>query len=154
LAAGIMTPLGRVRLVNVHLDSRIQLQERLEQLAPIIERVQESEELCVVAGDFNTSDLHWFGRWFPLPSKNQDLAVRRTFERAGLHTPFMDGEPTFDFLGLKLDSVFLRNLECRDSGIEQIGFSDHRALWVTIAKQAVTPALTMEPTTKSVSLRE
>jgi endonuclease/exonuclease/phosphatase family metal-dependent hydrolase len=139
LAATIPTPLGEIRLLNVHLDSRIQLPERLQQLSPVVETARESGELCLVAGDFNTADLHWLGRWFPMPFRNQDQAVRRVFEQAGFHTPFTNGKPTFDFLGLRLDSVFLRHLDCRESGIEPVGFSDHRALWVTIGKPTGSP---------------
>ena len=132
LTATAVTPFGRIQLFNVHLDSRVSIEERLEQLAPIVQRVREAVGPCVVAGDFNTSGLLWLGRLLPLPAGDHEIRVRNLFTSIGFLTPFVQQKATFDFLGLTLDSIFIKGLNWTSSGIEEIKFSDHRALWITL----------------------
>ncbi len=138
LGTTALTPLGRVRLFNVHLDSRIAADERLRQLSPVISEAERVPGPCVVGGDFNTSYLQWVGRLLPLPWKDQEIRVRRYFEKNGFRTPFVEGEATFDFMGLKLDSIYVRGLGWRARGTRNIKFSDHRGLWMILDADEAT----------------
>ncbi|RPJ60934.1 MAG: hypothetical protein EHM23_08645 [Acidobacteria bacterium] len=132
LSAVAVTPIGRVRLVNLHLDSRVTLAERLEQLQPVLSMAGDLFEPVLVGGDFNTSDLYWLGRVLPVPGPDQEARVRAVLEAAGFRTPFVQNEPTFDLMGLRLDSIYVRGMIWTDSGMQSISFSDHRALWVSL----------------------
>ncbi len=134
LSATALTPLGQVRLFNVHLDTRVGIQDRLKQLAPVIAHARAVTGPCVVAGDFNTSNLAWLGRVVPIPYQDQEIRVRRYFQATGFRTPFVHQQPTFDFLGLRLDSIYVKGLGWAASGIEEMDSSDHSALWVTLRK--------------------
>jgi len=135
LSATAVTPLGRIRVFNVHLDTRIGIQERLAQLSPVVVHARAVSGPCVVAGDFNTSNLKWLGRVFPIPFADQEIRVRRHFQDTGFRTPFVNQKATFDFLGLRLDSIYVKGLGWAASGIEEIDFSDHSALWITLRKE-------------------
>jgi endonuclease/exonuclease/phosphatase family metal-dependent hydrolase len=133
LALTAMTPFGPVRAINVHFDSRINPSERLDQLAPILDSASEFDGVCIVGGDFNTSPFRWYGRWFPIPYGGQKEAVLNRFSLSGFDTPFVETGPTFKYLGLKLDWIFSKGLHPVEWGIEQIEFSDHRAIWTRMS---------------------
>ena len=134
LAARIRTPYGPARLVNLHLDTRINTRERLQQLAPVLQSAERFAEDCVIGGDFNTVDIRWFRRWAPLPfCARQSRAVKSELSKHGFQTPLESTGSTFKYLGLKLDWIFLRGLSPGACGVEKIGFSDHNAVWARIA---------------------
>jgi endonuclease/exonuclease/phosphatase family metal-dependent hydrolase len=133
LAATVLTPLGPVRAINAHLDARINTNERLDQLAGVLDSVARFDGSSVVGGDFNTGDFRWVTRWLPIPFvARQKDAVREALEERGFETPFVSSGATFKRLGLKLDWIFSKGLRPVASGIDEIRFSDHRAIWVTI----------------------
>jgi endonuclease/exonuclease/phosphatase (EEP) superfamily protein YafD len=133
LALTAITPLGPIRAINVHFDSRINPAERREQLTPILASAGEFDGICIVGGDFNTSPFRWYGRWFPILSGGQKDAVVNGFSLEGFDTPFGEAGPTFKYLGLKLDWIFSRGLRSVEWGIEKIDFSDHRAIWTRLS---------------------
>jgi endonuclease/exonuclease/phosphatase family metal-dependent hydrolase len=133
LALTAMTPLGPIRAINVHFDSRINPDERVDQLSPILASASAFDGICIVGGDFNTSPFRWYGRWFPMPSGGQKEAVLNGFSLSGFNTPFVETGATFKYLGLKLDWIFSRGLRSVDWGIEKIDFSDHRAIWARMS---------------------
>jgi endonuclease/exonuclease/phosphatase family metal-dependent hydrolase len=59
LAATACTPWGDLRLWNVHLDTRINATERLEQLQPVIEEAARYTGPRLIGGGFNTNDVYW-----------------------------------------------------------------------------------------------
>ncbi len=59
LAATVQTEAGRVRVVNVHLDTRINSKDRVAQLAPVIDMLDAIDGPQVLGGDFNTMDVGW-----------------------------------------------------------------------------------------------
>lgn len=134
LAVTAMTPLGAVRAVNVHLDSRINPEERLEQLGPVLESAGRDEGPCVIGGDFNTTDFRWVGRWLPIPSgPHQQRTVTATMAASGFETPFVSTGATFKPLSQKLDWIFARRLRSEAWGIQRIRFSDHDAIWTRMS---------------------
>lgn len=50
----------RLRLYNLHLDTRINIEERLAQLAPVLEAARRQPlDAVVIGGDFNTNPFRW-----------------------------------------------------------------------------------------------
>lgn len=128
LGATIRIGRGGVRVYSVHAETRIPINSKLEQMKAVINELAGygKEMPAIVLGDLNT--------WEP-------AAVAKTFElfaASNFHTPF-DEQPTFArrvlFLPieLKLDWIWLRNLESTSYGIDQaISLSDHWPLWMTV----------------------
>jgi endonuclease/exonuclease/phosphatase family metal-dependent hydrolase len=132
LGATISTPGGPIRVTNVHLDTRINSSRRIEQLTPAVEALDVFEGPQIIGGDFNTLNIKWFDSMWPIPlAEHQGHAVREELERAGFGTPFGDTRPTFKFMGLplKLDWLYLRRLETREVGVDDVPLSDHRGIW-------------------------
>jgi len=137
LAATVETPMGLVRIVNVHLDTRINKKQRLEQIRPILEEASQHSIPKLIAGDFNTANFRWIGNLWPLPFiENQSDAVRRLLESNQFSTPFANGPSTFKSspIPLKLDWIFLNGFKTISWGLENVDFSDHFALWVRLSK--------------------
>jgi len=67
IAATLRTPWGDLRVWNVHLDTRINPGERLDQLQPVIDDAATYSGPRLIGGDFNTNDMYWFGNVLPLP---------------------------------------------------------------------------------------
>jgi|KBSMisStandDraft_5_1062788.scaffolds.fasta_scaffold03760_4 endonuclease/exonuclease/phosphatase family metal-dependent hydrolase len=140
LAATLLTPLGPVRVVNVHLDSRINTDERLAQLSGVLESEADDEGPSIVGGDFNTGDFKWLTRWFPIPlAARQGDAVRQLMSAHEFDTPFAQDGATFKYLGLRLDWIFTKGLQADSWGIDRIDFSDHRAIWLTMSSTLAPP---------------
>jgi endonuclease/exonuclease/phosphatase family metal-dependent hydrolase len=130
VALGATIKLGQteVRVYSVHGETRIPIDCKLGQLKAVMNDLSCYSKTmpAVILGDFNT--------WEP-------LAVSETFKlfaSAQFHTPF-DEQPTFSRrvlfvpIELKLDWIWLRNLEATGHGIDQtITLSDHWPLWVDL----------------------
>jgi endonuclease/exonuclease/phosphatase family metal-dependent hydrolase len=136
LAATVQSPFDTIRVYNVHLDTRITIDERLRQLEPVVNDALREPGMSIIGGDFNTNEFHWIGRILPLPGKRQEPELRQHMKVMGFQTPFPSDEATFDYLNLTLDSIYFRNLEVGEWGIDPIDFSDHRGLWATIRAPA------------------
>jgi endonuclease/exonuclease/phosphatase family metal-dependent hydrolase len=133
LSAQIAGPSGPVHLYNVHLDTRITLTERMNQIMPVLEQASSVKEPIVVGGDFNSADVRWVGNLLPLPYvQNHSNAVQRAFLERGFASPLARSRPTIDALKLPLhlDWIFPRGLNWVSSGVTTIRFSDHNAVWV------------------------
>lgn len=121
-----------VRVVGLHLDTRVNSESRLEQVEPVLQAAADFDGPAVLAGDFNTNSFWWIDHVIPVPFvKDQAEALFDHVTARGFRSPFSPGgRATNDFLGLQLDWVFLSGLEASDSGVEPLGFSDHHAVWV------------------------
>ena len=137
LAATIVTPDGPVRLVNAHLDTRINPAERLAQLAAALDDASCFFGPTVIGGDFNTNDMQWVSNVVPIPYPGwQASRVRILMESRGFRTPFQTRQATFDHMGMQLDWIYTNGLNTTAHGIQPIAFSDHHAVWVRL----VTPS--------------
>jgi endonuclease/exonuclease/phosphatase family metal-dependent hydrolase len=139
LAATVATRAGPVRIVNVHLDSRINSKERLAQLAPVVDALERSTDPQIIGGDFNTTDVHWWRTMWPIPNgENQSAAVRTRMGENGFQTPFGGGRPTFKLLGLpvRLDWLYFKGLEALDWNVDDVPLSDHRGVWARVKRPA------------------
>ena len=135
LTAAIRRPAGEIRLVNVHLDTRITQPQRLLQVGSVVEKEAPSRQPVIIGGDFNTANVRWMWNVFPLPYvQSHTRAVRDMFVGQGFESPLDGAGTTFRLLGfpLHLDWIFPKQLKTVASGTEHIDFSDHRAVWVTL----------------------
>jgi len=133
LGVTLQTSFGPMRVINLHLDSRINRDQRLRQLRPVLESASSFKGPTIVGGDFNTANVLWIGHVIPLPYlRPQGPAVRKMLQSHGFSTPFEKTGRTFSYLPVKLDWIFLKQLQSLDAGVEPVPFSDHRGLWVRV----------------------
>jgi endonuclease/exonuclease/phosphatase family metal-dependent hydrolase len=118
-----------LRIVNIHLDSRIGRQQRLDQVAPVLHG-----EKMIVGGDFNTANVRWVGHILPIPFQDHAETMRDLFVSHGFESPLDGAGKTFKLIGLPLhlDWIFPKDLKTVASGVEEIDFSDHHAVWVAV----------------------
>jgi endonuclease/exonuclease/phosphatase family metal-dependent hydrolase len=136
-AVGAVTRIGEesVRVWNVHLDTRINPQERVTQLEPVLAEVRGQDGATVVAGDFNTVDFQWFFNVIPLGKRGaQGVAVRRRMEGVGFAPALTDEQVTYPFLNQHLDWIFTRGLTSEGSGVVRMDVSDHHAVWASLGR--------------------
>jgi endonuclease/exonuclease/phosphatase family metal-dependent hydrolase len=130
LAATTDSPWGAVRIFNTHLDTRLNPSDRLEQLDPVVRDSAEFAGPRIIGGDFNSNGFRWIGNVLPTPAPgSQAAAVRDFMTRRGFHSASPADEPTFDYLGMHLDWIWLCGLESRASRVYPLPFSDHHAVW-------------------------
>lgn len=133
LVADVRTPWGDLRVWNVHLDTRINYQDRLDQLKPVIDDASRHSGPRVIGGDFNTNDWYWLGNVLPLPlGPAHGTALRSVMKRHGFQTPLPSGLDTFPSLRRHLDWIFLGELKSLAASVEPAPFSDHNAVWVRV----------------------
>ncbi len=134
LAATVESPLGGIRIIDTHLDNRINESEKRAQLEGIWAETSSFTGPFIVGGDFNTGNFLWVSHLLPLPSlQNQRGLVEREMKQHGFTTPLGSGPATLHFPALKLDWIYLRGLRALESGVTPIGFSDHNSVWVTVS---------------------
>ena len=135
LGATVNGPRGPVRVICLHLDTRINADRRLDQLAPVLEAARAFDGPVILGGDFNTNPFWWVEHLVPVPFvQDQASAVVAELGRAGFGTPLGAAGATNDYLRLKLDWIFLRGLEAAKWGVDRTGFSDHHAVWVRLTQ--------------------
>jgi endonuclease/exonuclease/phosphatase family metal-dependent hydrolase len=133
LAATADSPWGPVRILNTHLDTRLNAKERLEQLEPVLRESAAFEGPRIIGGDFNSNRFYWIARAFPIPAlRSQAYDVHDFMVRKGFRTAGSPSETTFDWLGLHLDWIWLGGLNARDSRVYPLAFSDHHAVWTRV----------------------
>jgi endonuclease/exonuclease/phosphatase family metal-dependent hydrolase len=130
LIATVDTPSGAIRMINTHLDTRINPKERLEQLGPALEEAAAFAGPVIIGGDFNTNDMQWVSHVVPVPYPGwQAKAVRKLMTEKGFKTPFELRRATFDHLKMQLDWLFCNRMRPARSAIQPLAFSDHHAIW-------------------------
>jgi endonuclease/exonuclease/phosphatase family metal-dependent hydrolase len=146
LSATVETTTGPVRLVNVHLDTRINSGARVEQLAPVLDGLKGASGPQIIGGDMNTANIGWFQSMYPIPLlQRQVAAVREMFTRNGFDSPFKSTPSTFRFLGypLKLDWLYMKHLKPVEYDVDHVRFSDHRGIWAHVRSDA-DPSVTAQ----------
>jgi endonuclease/exonuclease/phosphatase family metal-dependent hydrolase len=127
-----------VRIVNVHLDTRINITDRILQLRPAI---LDEPAPVLVGGDFNTNPYAWTAGALPdLPGEavtgtDQADLLDDYMRSAGYDTPTAALGPTQDALvmRLRLDAIFTRGLIPIDAGVvPDLELSDHLPLWLDV----------------------
>jgi len=133
LSADVQTPTGNIHFWNVHLDTRLNAVERLQQLTPVLEDAATHKGPRLIAGDFNTNEFYWFANVLPIPAGagHGDL-IRRQMQLRGFRTPFVSGVITFPQFRRQLDWIYASDLQTLGAAVEKVPFSDHRALWTAV----------------------
>lgn len=136
LAATLAGPNGEsLQTFNVHLDTRINAANRLRQLQPVVDAAARFAGPAVIGGDMNTNPNFWIQHLIPIPwAHDQHGPLNRLFATHGFATPMDGSRATHDMLGLRLDWIYLRGLAGTEWGVEDIDFSDHRAVWLRLDK--------------------
>lgn len=129
------TPL---QIIDVHLDTMLNAQQRIAQLSPI---VTGSPEAALIAGDFNTSWVQWVDGTVPVLSStgasDQAPIVDDYMRAQGFSTPTADSGPTEHMFGLeqRLDAIYTRGPVPTFGGVNRVGPSDHWPMWIDLALQ-------------------
>ncbi|MDH4065786.1 MAG: hypothetical protein OEW19_15415, partial [Acidobacteriota bacterium] len=140
MAARVDTPTGPVHVYNVHLDTRINRGQRLEQMGEVTRDVGALDGPAIIGGDFNTGSVFWLFHTIPLPFIGRQRAgLQRFMEDRGFQSAFERGESTHDALG-QLDWVFARGLEASEASIHPVEVSDHHALMVSLVPDGTSAA--------------
>ena len=139
IALGVTLELGkrRLRLYNVHLDTRINARQRLEQLQPVVEAARRHTVAeTVIGGDFNTNPLYWLLPVLPIFRSNQAKVVDDHMKEKGFVTPFAEAGGTSRKWGgrFRVDAIYSRGLAVKSFAVEEsVAISDHFPLWVDVA---------------------
>lgn len=132
LGITLQSPAGPIRVFDVHLDSRINKDQRLVQLGLVLQSADSAKLPTVIGGDFNTGHILWLSHTIPVfEAQNQAEPVRELMAEHGFSTPFGD-KVTFPLAHQKLDWVYLRGARSLSSGVTPMPFSDHHAIWLGI----------------------
>jgi endonuclease/exonuclease/phosphatase (EEP) superfamily protein YafD len=133
LAVVVQTPAGRLQAYNLHLDTRVNLRARLDQLRPIAEEAARYPGPVLVGGDLNTNPFRWGAHTLPLlVAPDQGAGVLNFMNELGYSSAFPRKTPTSRWLHMQLDWLFLRNLQAGQLAVQPISFSDHRALYACL----------------------
>jgi endonuclease/exonuclease/phosphatase family metal-dependent hydrolase len=125
-----------VRLYNVHLDTRLNTDDRIRQIDAVLREAEDDRcQRVIIAGDFNFMPFRWARGGMPIP-------VAITNQRRRLSSHFADkgyaGLPKKIGYTLKsgplrfsIDSFFIRGGSILEAKVERtILLSDHKPLWV------------------------
>lgn len=134
LAATADTPRGPVRIVNTHLDTRIELARRLEQLEPALARSARQSNPVILGGDFNTNPCRWIWNMLPVPyGQDQAAGLESHMRSRGFVNPVPARLATHDLFGMRLDWVFLRGFSHAGYRVQPMRYTDHHAVSVDVS---------------------
>ncbi|MCX5745913.1 MAG: endonuclease/exonuclease/phosphatase family protein [Proteobacteria bacterium] len=138
IAADIVVGGTTLRIINTHLDTSLNITDRILQLRPAI---IDQPELTLVGGDFNTNPYAWKDGAVPLVSTSAvvdtDQAPLLDSYMTALHftnptAPLGNTEVRFG-IESRLDAVYARGAEVSQGKIERtIGLSDHWPVWIDV----------------------
>jgi endonuclease/exonuclease/phosphatase family metal-dependent hydrolase len=126
-----------LRIFNVHLDTRLAPEQRMDQLEPVAARASELAR-AIVGGDLNTincvtSLLPALPIPFPGYGYEQGPVLDRFMRAHGFTAPLGSIGPTGP-LGMRLDALYVKGVRVAGSGKEDTGsVSDHLPLWMDVA---------------------
>jgi len=130
-------PDDRLRVVDIHLDTRLGPADRIHQLHPA---VNDAGDRLVAGGDLNTLPWTWLGGAVPL---TEDEAIVGQ-QQAEIVDAYMTGigftggisptTETFPVTGLtiRLDNLYARGATLVGAGVEHVPGSDHWPVWIDV----------------------
>lgn len=141
LAVTLQAPAGQIRVYNLHLDTRVNLKARLEQLRPVAEEAAAVSGPVLVGGDLNTNPYRWVEHTLPVVvAPDQGVGMLRYMNGLGYTSVFPRRTPTSRWFRMQLDWLFLRNLEAGPVVVQPVFFSDHHALCACLRISSPSPA--------------
>jgi endonuclease/exonuclease/phosphatase family metal-dependent hydrolase len=138
ICADILIGDVRLHVVNVHLETHINITDRIVHFRPAIIDLPQQ---VLVAGDVNTNPYLWEEGSVPLVPTAQIVDTDQApllddYMRAlGFATPAADVGPTERMLGVesRLDAIYTRGLVVGKATVERtVGGSDHWPVWVDV----------------------
>jgi endonuclease/exonuclease/phosphatase family metal-dependent hydrolase len=140
IAQRAMIELGArtLTVVNVHLDTRLSVVDRIRQLHPA---VSDNPADALVGGDLNTLPWIWVGTAVPLTSteaiigQDQAQVVDDYLRSLGYETPLVHDADTHDApYDMRLDALCPRGFTVLAAGVDYATtVSDHYPVWIDIA---------------------
>jgi endonuclease/exonuclease/phosphatase family metal-dependent hydrolase len=133
IAATIDGPSGPITLINTHLDTRINLRRRLEQLEPVVDYAVSTQFPTILGGDLNTNDHRWLFHLVPIPyAQPQREAIRRYMDGWGFESVIDGRKGTHDVLNMQLDWIFVRGMHAGEVRVQPLKNSDHHAVFADV----------------------
>ena len=137
LATTVVLGSERLQIVNLHLDVRMGAVDRIRQLHPA---VNEIDERVVVGGDFNSNPWAWSNGIVPLMQTEaivgqdqatvlDDYLVGKDF--AGAIGPGVN-TLRIPLLPMRIDNLYARGLPIVGAGVAYVDGSDHWAVWFDV----------------------
>jgi endonuclease/exonuclease/phosphatase family metal-dependent hydrolase len=134
LAATVEIGAARLRIVDVHLDVRLNAAERIRQLDPAVDTTA-----FAFGGDFNSAPWSWIEGEVPLfgteaivgqetPEILDDYLAPLDF-----HTAIPPGEHTLTRLPVRCDDLYTHGTPPVAAGVEHVDGSDHWPVWIDVA---------------------
>jgi endonuclease/exonuclease/phosphatase family metal-dependent hydrolase len=128
---------SRVHIVNVHLDLRIGVVDRIRQLSPA---VADLDGPALLGGDFNSNPYVWVDSAVPLASTEaivgadqaailDDYFSQQAFTGA---VPTSMGTMRIPVVDIRIDNLYARDYQILGSGVDHIDGSDHWAVWFDV----------------------
>ncbi|HLL22912.1 MAG TPA: endonuclease/exonuclease/phosphatase family protein [Kofleriaceae bacterium] len=125
-------------VVNVHLDTRLSVVDRIRQLHPA---VSDNPHDAIVGGDLNTLPWIWVATAVPLTSteaivgQDQAQVVDDYLHALGYATPIVHDADTHETpIDMRLDALCPRGFAVRAAGVDYATtVSDHYPVWIDIA---------------------
>jgi endonuclease/exonuclease/phosphatase family metal-dependent hydrolase len=138
LAADVVIGTERIRVVDVHLETRLSASDRIRQLHPA---VNDAGEPLIIGGDFNTQPWPWVAGVVPLTSTEavighshaqmvDDYLAENAFVGAVPASAITMRIPVFS---MRLDNLYARGFSIVASGVEHVEGSDHWPVWFDLA---------------------
>lgn len=138
IAAQIQIGTFTLPVIDVHLDTTINITDRILQLRPA---VIDAPDTVLVAGDFNTNRFMWQDGVPLLPqataADTDQAPILDDYMRAiGFDTPTSRLGATEHMYGVesRLDSIYVRGLTATPGAVERdVDVSDHWPMWIDLA---------------------
>ena len=130
-----------VRLVTTHLDTSLNIRDRVLQLRPA---VIDLPEVALVGGDFNTNPYAWQEGTLPLVPTSQVVDTDQAPQLDDYMSSIGFTNPTAALgntevrygIECRLDAVFVRGVATGERGVERdVTLSDHWPVWVDVRTQ-------------------
>jgi endonuclease/exonuclease/phosphatase family metal-dependent hydrolase len=137
LTATVVLGSDRLQIVNLHLDVRMGAVDRIRQLHPA---VNDIDERVLVGGDFNTNPWAWSNGIIPLTETEaivgqkqaavvDDYMIGKDFASAISADTATMRIPAFS---IRTDDLYAREMPITGAGVEYVDGSDHWPVWVDI----------------------
>ncbi len=135
LVTSILVDDLHITLANAHLDTRINSEDRINQLKPLVEHVLKSpDSKIILGGDFNLLPFR-FRQSVPFAFHDQKAGMHKYLTEAGFAGFCEHSSPTFR-IGLakfQLDALYARNFRVLECAVEEaVTVSDHKPLWFDV----------------------
>ncbi|MDB4939872.1 MAG: hypothetical protein JWO40_297 [Candidatus Doudnabacteria bacterium] len=125
-----------VQVCNVHLDLRINIKDRLDQITDLIEKLSSHQiKKIIIGGDFNTVPIFWAARVLPIFYSAQKNKFDKYILSKGYKGTVGKVGPTMHLklLRFSLDDIYVKDLDFVKHAVERdLTVSDHKPVWADI----------------------